>query len=287
MTLNFTIETILFPAFESPYSYPDFHSARRLPLSILALNLEITNLGMNLIKKPKSPAFYLRDDMIPKPRPATQLAWEKICRLGHPLSKTFILPFLPALREEDEVGSAIGERGIKLPSLSRRSGEHQREKVDGHEYIKWGTVYIGTLNPMPGTDYFLTGAVERSNISESLILPPQDLWAETAQDSIRTRMEFLSAWGIPCMFSLAERIGFVPVTRLLLQFLTQQSAQNWAKAYAENHKLIRVDPEQAEADYKDMIEELKSRFKPKAEKGKDENSHLSLFKALDEGETAL
>jgi len=287
MTLSFTIDTNLFPAFESPYSYPDLSLSRRLPLSILSLNLEITNLGLNLIKKPKSSAFYLRDDMIPKPRPATQLAWEKICRLGHPLSKTFILPFLPALREEDEVGSAIGERGIKLPSLSRRSGDHQREKVNGQEYIKWGTVYIGTLNPMQGTEYYLTGAIERSNINEALILPPQDLWPETAQDSIRTRMEFLSAWGIPCMFDLAARIGFQPIQRLLLQFLSQQAAHSWAKAYAETHKLLRVDPEQAESDYKDMIEEFRTRFKPKGKLPEEEISNIAMFKALDLPETLL
>lgn len=287
MTLSFTIDTNLFPAFESPYSYPELAFSRRLPLSILSLNLEITNLGLNLIKKPKSSAFFLRDDMIPKPRPATQLAWEKICRLGHPLSKTFILPFLPALREEDEVGSAIGERGIKLPSLSRRSGDHQREKVNGQEYIKWGTVYIGTLNPMQGTEYYLTGAIERSNITESLILPPQDLWPETAQDSIRTRMEFLSAWGIPSMFDLAARIGFQPITRLLLQFLNQHDAQAWAKAYVKTHDLIRLDPDQAESDYKDMIEELKSRLKPKGGETTEQISNIERFKGLPEVDLGL
>lgn len=287
MTLSFTIDTNLFPAFESPYSYPELAFSRRLPLSILALNLEITNLGANLFKKPKDSAFFLRDDMIPKPRPATQLAWEKICRLGHPLSKTFLLPFLPSLREEDEVGSAIGERGIKLPSLSRRAGEHATEKKDGKSFIKWGTVYVGTLTPMPGTEYYLTGAIERSNINEALILPPQDLWAETAQDSIRSRMEFLAAWGIPSMKALASQIGFQPITRLLLQFTIQSSAQGWAKAYAETHKLLRVDPEQAESDYKDMIEEFRTRFKPKGKLPEEEISNIAMFKALDLPETLL
>lgn len=277
---NFTIDSSLFPSLDSPYSYPDLLLGHRLPLSILALNLEITNLDKNLIKKPKSPAFYLRDDMVPKPRPATQLAWERICRLGHPLSKTFLVPFLPALREEDEVGSAIGERGVKLPSLSRRSGEHVREKINGQEYVKWGSVYIGTLTPMQGTEYYLTGSVSRSNITESLILPPQDLWAETAQESIRTRLEFLAAYGIPCMFDLAARIGFQPVTRLLLQFMSQQAAQDWAKTYAENHKLVRVDPEQAESDYKELVEELKNRLKPKDEKPEEKHSKANRFDGM-------
>lgn len=283
--MTIELDTSLFPAHESPYSYPELDFVKELPFSIVALNLDIAAADGNLLEKGKKNQFLFRDFQIPTPRPCTQLAWERICRLGHDKSQSFLVPFLPALREEDEVGSAIGERGSHVPSLSRRSGDHHRETKDDGKYIIWGAVFIATLTTPMGRDYHLTGAIQRSNITESLITPPTDMWSETAQDSIRLRMEFLASWGIPCMYDIASVFGLPRIRRLMFQMLSQEAASRWAKEYVKNHFLIRRDRSMIDSDYQELIQEIKERkFTPKQDKAEKSSKGNRFSDFLDEAE---
>lgn len=74
-----------FPGLNTPYNngIPKLESL--VPMSVLSLHLQLAMSKDNLLKaEAKSGFYFFRDSGIPKPRPATWLAWDRICRLGIP-----------------------------------------------------------------------------------------------------------------------------------------------------------------------------------------------------------
>lgn len=245
------IESHLFPIPDSIYSSNGFLDPY-FPLSLIALNLTIVSSPDNMMSdQRKKGFFFFRNSGVPKPRPCTILAWERICRLGNLKSKTFMIPFLPSMREEDEVGTAIGTRGERLPSLSRKSALHVKDKLGR---IHWGNVYIATLRT--DSSNVLIASLDRSNATESLVVPYHDQHYKSSQDSIRARMEFLASHGI-LGFDSGNPDFILPVARrLLFQFTAQQAADEWAQEYRRCHHLVDSDPAQVNADWKVLCEEL-------------------------------
>lgn len=259
-----TITVSDFPIPDSTYATNGVRFDRFAALSLLALHLQLVTNDANILKADRKRGFiFLRDDSIPKPRPATQLAWERICRLGRPDSRSFLVPFLPALREEDETGQAISERGSHVGSLSRRNPNHRRETVasaelGSFEAIVWGDVYLGRIQKDHiGIQHSaLVGVVDRSNVVESLVLPRADIDGASAQESIRTRMEFLAQYGIVATRDFC-RTGLIPrINRLLFQFLRQEDASRWADSYRDTYFHIRRDADSINADYRELVESL-------------------------------
>lgn len=240
------IDVSLFPAPESPYSY--LHS-EKMALSILALHLQLVKEGTNLLPnlQPKGHYFF-RNAGIPEPRPCTILAWNAICRLGIPGSAFFYVPFLPSLREDDEMGVVISEKGSRIPSLSRKSNLHQKDE-EGR--ITWGSVFIANTD---ATDWIVEQAIERSNVAESLVTPRQAMWGKSAQEPLRLRMEFLAQHGFVASNPAVRELGIPRIHRLLFQMTTHVFAEQWAKAFMSANALIVADPKQIDADFKDMIE---------------------------------
>lgn len=258
-----TIDPSLFPVPDSPYCTNGLKFDKFVPITLLAFHLQLVNSEGNLHHDQRKKGYYFfRDSSVPHPRPATQLAWERICRLGKLRSESFIVPFLPALREEDEAGQAIAERGIHVASLSRRSPLHHKEIVrissgKVFEAIIWGDCYIGsTASDSSSPHTTLVGHLERSNVVESLVLPQRDIDGVTAQESIRGRLEFLAQFGIPATSGFAKIAGVPRIHRLLFQFLGQETASSWADSYRRAFHAIRRDPGLIEADYRDMLADM-------------------------------
>jgi hypothetical protein len=241
---------------------------RQLPISIFALHLQLVTQPGNILQSEQSKGFYFfRDAQIPLPRAATILAWQRICILGIPASTEYYLPFLPALREDDEVGSAIGERGSRIASLSRKSKYHLR---DSEDRIIWGPVYIADR-----VYNRLIGQTERSDFCESLVTSRSNQSRVASQESIRERMSFLAQHGFPATNALMKHLGIPRIYRLLFQFLSRDAAEEWQKAYNSAFMLINTDPDSVDADFKQMCHELEvARLNRKAEsddEGSDEN----------------
>ena len=259
---HMTIDPSLFPVPDSPYATNGIRLDKHVPLSLIAFHLNLIFAEGNAFHDQRKKGYYFfRDSSVPHPRPATQLAWERLCRLGHLRSKSFLVPFLPALREEDEAGQAIAEKGIHVASLSRRSALHRKESIklpDGRVFdaIIWGDCYIGSLasdSQAPHTT--LVGHTDRSNVSEALVLGPSDLDGSTGQESIRNRLEFLAQYGIPATNAWAKIAGIPRIHRLLFQFVKQVDASSWADSYRHASVAVRADPGIIAADYRDMLEE--------------------------------
>lgn len=248
------INTSLFPTPQTQYA-EGFINEPHIALSILALNIHITNSTGNLLSREvKNGHYFFRDDSLPTPRPATIGAWSRICRLGTVDSPLFILPFLPSLREDDEIGQAIGERGSKIHSLSRRSQLHLR---DSEGRIVWGSIYLGSTAPNRGQDSSpLVGTSDRSNCTESLIVSGRYQHPASAQDSIRGRMESLASHGILGIGQACAAMAIPHVRRVLFQFTNQYAANQWAEAYVSARRLVSSDPGSIESDWKQMLHEL-------------------------------
>lgn len=259
------IKSNLFPIPDSHY-LNDSGSLKEVNLSIFGLYLQIAMAKNNLLKASvKYGHYFFRGFDIPCPRPATVLAWKAISHLGHRDSPYFLVPFLPSLREEDETGTAIGERGIHLASLSRRSGLHHKDETGR---ISWGMVYGGDLRRDVSDESILVWGLARSDATESQLVTGDFSHPSSGQDSIRTRLEFLSQYGIPACHEAAIGIGLPIIRRVLFQHLSQTTAKAWAWGYSESLKLIAADPLSAVADFRLMIhEELEDR---KTRKDKDE-----------------
>lgn len=264
-----------FPGLNTPYNngIPKLESL--VPMSVLSLHLQLAMSKDNLLKAEAKSGFYLfRDSGIPKPRPATWLAWDRICRLGIPTSPYFYVPFLPSLRADDEIGVAITTRGTHLPSLSRRSKLHIKHRVQvapdkAYESIRWGDVYIGQLpsDGIPDANRILTSYLDQSHAVESLILPRQHLLMEASQDPIRTRMESLASSGLLATMEYAMIAGLPLIKRLMFQTTTQRLATEWAMEYARVAAIVKQDPSAVAADYLELIhEEIEQRnAKPEPE----------------------
>jgi hypothetical protein len=194
--------------------------------------------------------YFFSDSAVPLPRPSTVLAWNKLVRVGRADSSTFIPPFLPSLRDEDEIGQAIAKRGTHVVSLSRRSSIHYRDKLGR---IKWGSVYTGKTVRNATIDSILTGATNRSNIVEAIIAPASEQNPDSAQDSIRSRWEALAVYGI---LSTKGLVFLTPVNRLLFRFLSHEAVAQWALEY--NNVLWQVldDPDSVDSDFKLLTQEL-------------------------------
>lgn len=246
------IKTELFPVPDSHYAKGTFMEGN-VALSILSLNLHITGSRFNLLSREvKRGHYFFRDESIPLPRAATILAWDRICRLGTSESPIFVLPFLPSLRDDDEIGQAIAERGVKIQSLSRRSQLHVR---DSDDRIIWGPLYFADTR-RAGDDSVLCGTAMRSNVSESAIVTGLFQHAGSAQDSIRMRMESLASHGLLGCGEMCAAIGIPHATRVLFQFLSRNAAEKWANAYVAAKQLVAADPRSAESDYKELMFEL-------------------------------
>lgn len=251
------LDSHLFPVPESYYARGGFLD-RYFSLSLWSLNLQITTVSSgNLLDS--SGHYFFRNSSVPTPRACTVLAWDRIVRLGHYRSESFIVPFLPSLRDDDEMGQAIATHGKKLSSLSRRSQLHARNQET--HLINWGSVYLGKLTKTPTLDNVLVGQTERSNVVESLILPRKDIAGESSQYRIRERMEFLASWGFVGISAECKRMGIPWVTRFLTQFLNQESAAAWAYEYVRARNLVVSDPESINADYKELVFEATQRTK--------------------------
>lgn len=271
-----SIESHLFPLPDA-YNTNGVGLDRFAHLSILAFHIQLVSAGGNLFKGEVKKGFYFfRNDSIPLPRPATQLAWERVCRIGKLESTLFLVPFLPALREEDESGLAIAERGTHLASLSRRSPLHHKElaTIDGKsfEFINWGPCYFGRI-PADENDVTMHGTLESkmeySNIVEARVAKYHDQSPDTSQESIRMRMEFFAQNGIPATNGMARKLGMPRIHRLLFQFLTQRWASHWADAYRDSYRAIRKDTGLIDADYKDMIESIKNKKVKETQEGEE------------------
>lgn len=243
------IDSSLWPIPDSQYA-KEGPLVRKWALSILAFHLDILMSPGNQLTGGLRGDYFFADSEVPLPRPATFLAWQKLVRLGHGLSATFVPPFLPSLREEDEVGQAIAKRGTHVVSLSRRSSAHFR---DSQGRIRWGKIYFGNLEVRnPTKDSVLTGATNRSNIVEAVVCPQRDQHPDSAQNSIRERYEFLAIHGI----ASTKQLPFIPgVHRLLFRFLSHDAVADWALCYVETHRLVMADPESIDSDFKQLIHE--------------------------------
>lgn len=227
-----------------PRSYRD-----SLPLSIFSLHVELVSRAGNLLYSDQSKGFYFfRDSGIPLPRPCTIAAWQRICCLGRHDSTQFYLPFLPSLREEDELGSAIGERGSRIASLSRKSKYHI---TDSDDRILWGPVYGGDME---------TGGISwqsaRSDFEESQITAAANWRNHLTNESIRDRMVFLAQHGFPSTNALMKHLSIPRIYRLLFQFTSRTDAEAWAKAYVDMSLHISLDPPSIAADFKQMTHDM-------------------------------
>jgi len=250
--LAIEIESNLFPIPESGYSTSGFFDPL-FPISLFAFQIGITLSSTSLIPGEKAKgSYFFRNDSVPLPRPCTYLAWNRLCRLGNAESTHFVIPFLPSLREEDEVGIAISERGKRVSSLSRRSPHHVR---DSQKRIIWGNVYTAHARPESNVGDILVGSIDRSNFAESLVTPSAAQDPATAQEPIRSRFEFIASHGVLGLHAVNSELALPPIKRLLFQFTSQQSAAEWGVAYAECHFAIRRDKGLIEADFREMIHE--------------------------------
>lgn len=220
-----------------------------LPLSIFALHVQLVTQKGNVLHGEQSKgAYFFRDDGIPMPRPCTIIAWRRICALGKPTSPQFYLPFLPSLREEDEVGSAIGERGSRIASLSRKSKHHIR---DSDDRIIWGPVYGAHIQQLK-----ITWQTDRSDFAESIVTDRENWMMPATSESIRDRMVFLAQHGFPSTNALMKHLSIPRIYRLLFQFVNRTAAEAWFEAYASAMLLVEIDPGVIGADFKEMCHEL-------------------------------
>lgn len=268
-----TIISNIFPHPDSHYATNGIKLDKFAPLAILAFHLNMTLGEGNVLQAQRKKGYYLfRESAVPFPRPCTQLAWERLCRLGRLNSHSFLVPFLPALRDDDESGAAISEKGTHVSSLSRRSPHHIRESVrlrDGKKFeaIIWGDCYVGSVESHAVHSHTsLMGRLERSNVVESLVLPRRDIEGVTSQESIRDRLEFLAQYGLPATHDWAKKALVPRIHKLLFQFLSQQAASFWADEYVKSYHQIRSDPGIIQADFNDMLEEQRAKRLKQEEK---------------------
>lgn len=243
----------MFPLPESHYATSIGPFDKHLGLSILAFHISVVTQKGNQLRSDDN-AYFFSDSFVPIPRPATVLAWDRVCRLGRVESREYILPFLPSLREDDEVGQAIAQRGSHVPSLSRRHSAHIR---DDKGRINWGAIYIGRKAETPKWDSSLVGKTQRSNLVEALVIHGADQHYESAQMSIRDRMEFLARHGL--IYQRREEDGTVklpPVRRLLFRILSDKVAADWAYGFNIAWNQVVADPKIVESDYKLMLHEI-------------------------------
>lgn len=274
--MSFEIDSGLFPIPESQYA-KEGPLPTKWALSILAFHLHLVMSPGNKLTGGLKGDYFFGDSEVPLPRPATVLAWQKLVRVGRSESTTFIPPFLPSMRDEDEIGQAIARRGTHVVSLSRRSAIHHR---DSKNRIKWGSIYFGRILRNATQDTVLTGQTNRSNIVEAIVCPLADQHPESGQASIRERFEFLAVHGILS----TRQISFLPsVSRLLFRFLSHESVAEWALAYNNAYWQVMDDPDSVDADYKELIhwytEESKSRNREEIEKAV---KNVSRFSSIDD-----
>lgn len=263
-----TIDLHHFPFPESHYATNGIQMDRFAGLSLVAFHVDmVRNHEANILKKDQKRGVYMfRNQGVPLPRPATQLAWERICRLGKLTSDSFLVPFLPALRDEDEVGQAIAERGIHVGSLSRRSSAHIREPIvtphGSYDCIIWGEVYLAeAVEKNIGVMHSaIVSKNQRSNFVEALIVPYRNNDSAVNQESIRTRMEFLAQYGLISTHHMAKSASIPRINRLMFQFLNQEHASFWADAYRDTFFQIRKDPGIIQTDYQAMIADMRVKF---------------------------
>jgi hypothetical protein len=235
-----------FPIPES--SYIQGWETPELRTSLIAFGLHITNQPGNFLGEHPG-QFFFSDELIPQPRPATIHAWDRLCRIGHMHSKTFILPFLPSISMEDETGGGIQESGRRLSSLSTKSKHHARDSTGR---LVWGEVYIARLDTKSQASTAIRARVQRSDLSESQILGKY-WWADidpvSSQSQIRERAEFLAGYGIPAWNLFADDNRLIKINRLLFRFLNTTTANNWALAYMEAKAAVRQNPQLVFEDF--------------------------------------
>lgn len=218
-----------------------------MAVSMFALHFDVVGGGyQNLLQKDQiNGVYFFRDFGVPVPRPSTFLAWEQICRIGNTSSPMVMLPFLPSMSADDEVGSALSIRGSHLPSLSSKSSLHVR---DSRNMVIWGNVFIGDSDA--GS---LTHSVRRSDVTESMLVPPTHFESKTAQLSIRTRMEFLARFGFVQTNKSMLDMRVPRVWRLMFQFLKGDAAEHWIRAYSTAKKAVLADSNLIHSDFHDMM----------------------------------
>ena len=260
MNQLFHIKTQLWP------SVGHYRSGQVSPLSLLAFHLQILTQPGNLLKgKGSNDQYFFRDSAIPLPRPATYSAWNALVGLGSDESPYFYTPFLPSIRADEEGGVAgslrgAGEAGTAhLSTLTRKSQLHIR---DTNGRIQWGSVYIGRRDRSESP---LVWRLDRSDIPESMVLPREygnGEYTSATHGGIRTRMEFVAQFGIPGINS--SDLPLRPIRRILFQCTTQNFADEYARAYCHAAQVVSVDSEAEQADYLELLAELKESIaKPK------------------------
>lgn len=243
----------MFPLPESHYATSIGPFDKHLGLSILAFHISIVTHKGNQLRSDDN-AYFFSDSAVPLPRPCTVLSWDRICRVGRMESRTFVLPFLPSLREDDEVGQAIAQRGSHVPSLSRRHSAHIRDDMGR---INWGAIYTARKSVTPKWDSSLIGKTQRSNLVEALIVSGVDQHSDSAQLSIRDRLEFLARHGL--IYQQRDESGshqLPPVRRLLFRILSDKVAADWAYGFNIAWNQVVSDPKIVESDYKLMLHEI-------------------------------
>lgn len=237
-------------------------------LSILAFAIQLMAAPGNLADA-KQGQYFFSDSMVPKPRPASFHAWRALCHLGNESSLNFLVPFLPAIRHDEETGLAgsvkgLGNTGtIHLPSLTRRSKLHAK---DDNGRIEWGAVYVGSAEH-DESQGFLHYVLHRSDVPESYVIQHPSWYASDASirlnSGLRTRLEFLAQHGIPAL-----NISGLPIPRVargLFRFLSQSEAENWAAAYVQTWRLVQADPGCVKSDWLQLLDDSKKKKDPGGE----------------------
>lgn len=270
----FQLKTHLFPA-QNHYS-----AGKCSPLSILAFQVSLMDQFGNL-GDDKAGIYFFRDHCVPRVRACTFPAWDAICGLGNEHSPMFYVPFLPAIRFDEEAGIAgsikgVGEAGsTHLPTLTRKSKLHIR---DSSGRIVWGAVYIGDCTR--GEDA-LVYQLNRSDIPETMVLPRafhvKDPDFRVA-GGLRSRMEFLAKYGIPAIH--ASDFPLAPIKRVLFQFTNQNAAAEWAKSYVLAREDVKANGESAvRQDYAQMLADMKAAHERQAKSNGVDGTEKSEGKA--------
>lgn len=135
-----------------------------------------------------------------------------------------------------------------------------------YDAILWGDIFVGRVpDSLDKCNHTLTGRVERSNVTESLIVPRSDISGATAQDSIRSRMEFLAQYGLLATRDFARQSHLPVINRLMFQILDTRVAFAWADEYSRCMIRVSEDFGLIEADYREQVESFKQRVQESQE----------------------
>lgn len=232
--------------------------------------------------------YFFSDSDVPVPRPSTALAWASLCAFGpingfkgpngeiqefNPIRGNFLLPFLPALRHNDEQNQ----------SLARSSSAHSKDRFGR---IQWGSIFIGDavtgsiIETLDEGSYAALEWADKPKASNYLRrleqgqhnIPP--LYAAQGygwqfgviqnisgfHQNLREPMIELAKSGIFLSAIIGKHNPQIRVRRLMIRFLNVKAAQVWAKAYSDSIKLhnnqeaIKADTIQISREIDNLIQ---------------------------------